>query len=130
MADLPGGFPPNGPNGVWLQGLASRFGSEWANARNYVALEPESAACAGEPDPNLDALAEWHLPLAHAALARCYERDDVRHAAQLLAARRYDDDGRIDWTGWKDGLTGAQLREAEVEAKRIYERGWQAPYTP
>ena len=130
MADLLGGYPPNGPNGEWLQLLASRLGSEWANARHYAALVPESAACTDEPDRNLDALAEWHLPLAHAALARCYERGDVRHVAHLLAAQRHDQDGRIDWTGWGDRFTAGQIADAEAEARRVYELGWSAPYVP
>ena len=118
-------------NPVWLQWLAASLGSEWANARDYSAVSPGSAMCGDNPDPDLDALAEWHLPLAHASLARCYERDDVRHAAHLLAANWLDREGRLDWTGWKDGFTDTQLAKAEAEAEaRIYERGWEASYTP
>ena len=119
-------------NPAWLEMLAASLGSEWANALGYSVTGPGSASCGDDPDPNRDALAEWHLPLAHAALARCYERDDVRHAGHLLAANWHDPEGRLDWTGWKDGFTDTQLAEAEAEAeaRRIYERGWKAPYTP
>ena len=123
-----GGRRENNP--TWLQFLAARLGNEWANALDYGAASPGSGMCGDNPDPNLDALAEWHLPLAHASLARCYARDDVRHAAHLLAAIRHDRDGRLDWTGWRDGFTETQLADAEAEATRIYERGWEAPYTP
>ena len=119
---------PRENNPTWLELLAASLGSEWANALGYSAASPGSPMCGEDPDPNLDALAEWHLPQAHAALASCYERDDMRHVAHLLAAIRHDRKGRLDWTRWKEGFTETQL--ADAEATRIYERGWEAPYTP